>query len=86
MNAKAIDRLAQEPRIMNQRTRSFSPGADALLGVVHKVLDHGEVELVDYMGCDEMLARIAAIGADSYTSGNKTVGSILVPGLKLAGA
>ena len=63
MNAKAIDRLAQEPRIMNQRTRSFSPGADAMLGIVHKVLDHGEVELVDYIGSDEMLARIRDIRA-----------------------
>lgn len=50
---------------MNQRTRSFSPGADAMLGVVHKVLDHGEVELVDYMGSDEMLARIARVSTGS---------------------
>jgi PmbA protein len=29
---------------------------------------------------------IAAIGADAYTQGGKTIGSVLVPGLKLAGA
>ncbi len=32
-----------------------------------------------------MLKDIAAIGADAYTQGSKTVGSVLVPGLKLAG-
>jgi thymidylate synthase (FAD) len=50
---------------MNQRTRPFSPGADAQLGVIHKVLDHGEIELVDYMGTDEMLARIARVSTGS---------------------
>jgi PmbA protein len=33
-----------------------------------------------------MFRDIAAIGADAYTQGSKTVGSVLVPGLKLAGA
>lgn len=33
-----------------------------------------------------MFRDIAAIGADAYTQGSKTVGSALVPGLKLAGA
>ncbi len=32
-----------------------------------------------------MFRDIAAIGADAYTQGNKTVGSVLVPRLKLAG-
>lgn len=32
-----------------------------------------------------MFKDIAAIGADTYTQGSKTVGSVLVPGLKLAG-
>ncbi len=32
-----------------------------------------------------MFRDIAAIGADAYTQGSKTVGSVLVPGLKLAG-
>lgn len=39
--------------------RAVSPGAEALLGKVFPVLDHGEVELVDYMGTDAQLARIA---------------------------
>ncbi len=33
-----------------------------------------------------MFRQIAAIGADAYTQGSKTIGSVLVPGLKLAGA
>jgi PmbA protein len=33
-----------------------------------------------------MFRDIAAIGADAYTQGSKTVGSVLVPRLKLAGA
>lgn len=50
---------------MNQKIRPFSPGADGMLGVVHKVLDHGEVELCDYMGTDEQLARIARVSTGS---------------------
>ncbi|MEY3252755.1 MAG: protein TldE [Pseudomonadota bacterium] len=33
-----------------------------------------------------MFRDIAAIGADAYTQGGKTIGSVLVPSLKLAGA
>lgn len=47
------------------KTRPFSPGADALIGVVHHVLDHGEVELVDYMGTDEHLCKIARVSTGS---------------------
>jgi PmbA protein len=34
----------------------------------------------------EMLGSISAIGADAYTQGSKTVGSVLVPRMQLAGA
>jgi PmbA protein len=34
----------------------------------------------------DMLRSISAIGADAYTQGSKTVGSVLVPGMQLAGA
>ena len=34
----------------------------------------------------EMLKRIAALGADTYTHGSKTLGSILIERMKLAGA
>lgn len=47
------------------KERPHSPGADAVLGVVQKVLDHGEVELVDYMGNDEQIARVARVSTGS---------------------
>jgi PmbA protein len=34
----------------------------------------------------DMLQNIVGIGADEYTMGTKTVGSMLVTGMKLAGA
>jgi len=34
----------------------------------------------------EMFRRIVAVGADTYTMGGKTVGSMLVEGLKVAGS
>jgi len=34
----------------------------------------------------EMLAQIEAIGADAYNQGSKTVGSVLVARMKLAGS
>jgi PmbA protein len=33
-----------------------------------------------------MFRDISAIGADAYTQGSKTVGSVLLPRMKLAGA
>lgn len=45
--------------------RASSPGAEALLGRVFPVLDHGEVELVDYMGTDAQLCRIARVSTGS---------------------
>ncbi len=45
--------------------RPTSPGAEDLIGVVHHVLDHGEIELVDYMGTDEQLARVARVSTGS---------------------
>jgi PmbA protein len=34
----------------------------------------------------QMLRRIAAVGADTYTLGSKTVGSVIVEGMRLAGS
>ena len=34
----------------------------------------------------EMFRSISAIGADAYTQGSKTVGSVLMPRMKLAGS
>jgi PmbA protein len=33
-----------------------------------------------------MLKRIAAVGADAYTMGTKTIGSVLVERMKIAGS
>ncbi|MBK6854843.1 MAG: metalloprotease PmbA [Burkholderiales bacterium] len=42
-----------------------------------------EITIAGHLG--EMFKRIVAVGADQYTSGSKTVGSIIVEGMKLAG-
>ncbi len=39
--------------------RPVSDGAESLLGVVHAIHEHGEVELVDYLGADRTVARAA---------------------------
>ncbi len=44
--------------------------ADAQIGMVRKVLDHGAVMLVDYMGGDESIVRAARV---SYGAGTKTL-------------
>jgi len=33
----------------------------------------------------EMFKRIAAVGADAYTTGSKTIGSVLIERMKIAG-
>jgi len=33
----------------------------------------------------EMLKRIVAVGADAYTMGSKTIGSVLIDRMKIAG-
>ncbi|MDH5636983.1 MAG: FAD-dependent thymidylate synthase [Nitrospinota bacterium] len=43
----------------NETKRPISPGAEDELGRTHKVLDKGEVELVDYVGDDRTVARAA---------------------------
>lgn len=50
---------------MTETKRATSPGAEALIGHVFRVLDHGEVELVDYCGNDEELARVARVSTGS---------------------
>jgi PmbA protein len=43
-----------------------------------------EVTIAGHMG--EMFKGIRAIGADAYTQGSKTVGSVLLRRMKLAGS
>lgn len=48
---------------MHQTKRIVSPGAEKHLGVEHKLLDHGFVKLVDYMGAD---VTVVAAARHSY--------------------
>jgi thymidylate synthase (FAD) len=50
--------------------RPAVPEADRLIGVKHKVLTHGYVVLVDYMGNDAAIVQAARV---SYGAGTKTV-------------
>jgi PmbA protein len=70
---------------INMVTGDYSRGAAGywveggrIVHPVHEVTIAGNLR--------EMLRRIAAVGADAYTQGSKTVGSVLVEGMKLAGA
>jgi len=47
-----------------------NPGADAILDKEYKVLDHGFVRLVDYMGSDESIVQAARV---SYGEGTKKI-------------
>jgi thymidylate synthase (FAD) len=50
--------------------RPVSTGAEAHLGMVHPMLDHGMIRLVDYMGDD---AAICQAARTSYGKGTKSV-------------
>lgn len=52
-------------RAETRTKRATSLGAEGMIDVVHRVLDYGEVELVDYMGTDEELVRIARVSTGS---------------------
>ncbi|GAP34755.1 metalloprotease PmbA [Piscinibacter sakaiensis] len=70
---------------VNPVTGDYSRGAAGfwvdkgrIVHPVHEVTIAGNVK--------EMLAGIVAVGADAYTSGSRTVGSVLVERMKVAGA
>lgn len=46
---------------MNQTRRSISPALEPLLGVESPVLDHGFVQVVDYMGTDADIVQAARV-------------------------
>jgi thymidylate synthase (FAD) len=50
--------------------RPLSPALDALLGEEIRVLDHGFIRVVDYMGNDDAVVQAARV---SYGSGTKSV-------------
>jgi PmbA protein len=69
---------------VNMVTGDYSRGAAGywveggrIVHPVHEVTIAGNLR--------EMLQGIVAVGADAYTQGSKTVGSVLVSGMKLAG-
>jgi len=70
---------------INMVTGDYSRGAAGywvdggrIVHPVHEVTIAGNLR--------DMLRHIAAVGADAYTQGSKTIGSVLVTGLKLAGS
>ncbi len=64
----------EEPLLCSVATtrRPISEGAEKWLGVPIRVLDHGYIYLVDYMGNDEAIVQAARV---SYGRGTKTVSS-----------
>ena len=50
--------------------RASSPFLDGILGLPHKVLDHGFVRVIDYMGDDAAVVQAARV---SYGAGTKNV-------------
>ena len=50
--------------------RAISEGMDTIVGKEHKVLDHGFIRVVDYMGNDGSIVQAARV---SYGQGTKTV-------------
>lgn len=50
--------------------RPSSPVMDSILGIQHKVLDHGFVRVIDYMGDEPAIAQAARV---SYGKGTKAV-------------
>jgi len=50
--------------------RTSSPYLDSILGLQHKVLDHGFVRVIDYMGEDSAIVQAARV---SYGAGTKAV-------------
>jgi len=50
--------------------RTSSPYLDSILGLQHKVLDHGFVRVIDYMGDDSAIVQAARV---SYGAGTKAV-------------
>lgn len=67
--AGGVDELrASEAKLMVDRPRSIS--LDAILGQEIRVLDHGFIRVVDYMGNDDAIVQAARV---SYGSGTKSV-------------
>jgi len=70
---------------VNYVTGDYSRGAGGLLGRerAHCVPVH-EITIAGNMR--DMLKGIVAVGADAYTLGGKTIGSVLIDRMKIAGS
>jgi len=66
-------------------TGDYSRGASGYW-VENGVIAHPVHEITIAGNVKEMFQQIVGIGADVYTLGSKTVGSILIERMKLAGA
>lgn len=58
--------------MLNQTNRPVAPGMEPHLGVAHKILDHGFLRVIDYMGDDAAVVQAARV---SYGGGTKSVSS-----------
>jgi thymidylate synthase (FAD) len=65
-----VDALRSTSPVSDTR-RPISPGAERWLGVRVRVLDHGSVTLVDYMGTDESIVRAARVSTGSESKGHE---------------
>jgi PmbA protein len=70
---------------VNYVTGDYSRGASGYW-VENGVIAHPVHEITIAGNVKEMFKQIVGIGADTYTLGSKTVGSILLENMKLAGA
>ena len=70
---------------VNYVTGDYSRGASGFW-VVNGVIQHPVEEITIAGNMKDMLREIVAVGADAYNYGAKTVGSILVERLKVAGS
>jgi len=70
---------------VNQVTGDYSRGA-AGFWVDQGRIVHPVHEITIAGNLRDMLKGIVAVGADTYTSGTKTLGSVLVERMKLAGS
>jgi PmbA protein len=70
---------------VNGVTGDYSRGASGYW-VEDGVIVHPVEEVTIAGNLKDMLRHIRAVGADRYTMGSKTMGSVIVDGLRLAGS
>jgi PmbA protein len=70
---------------VNYVTGDYSRGA-AGYWVEHGEIVHPVHEVTIAGSLREMLMGIVAVGADAYTTGTKTIGSVLIERMKIAGS